>query len=55
VDFEYGTPIGNGIYYHIGGFVRSGEGPRAAGYNASQGGQFRSKHYKGARIRLHSY
>jgi hypothetical protein len=26
----------------IGGFVRSGEGPRAAGYNASQGGQFRT-------------
>jgi outer membrane receptor protein involved in Fe transport len=54
LDFEYGTPIGNGIYYHIGGFVRSGEGPRAAGYNASQGGQFRAnitKEFKSGYIR----
>jgi hypothetical protein len=37
LDFEYGTPLANGIFYHIGGFVRSGEGPRSTGYNASQG------------------
>lgn len=42
LDFEYGTPLANGISYHIGGFVRSGEGPRAAGFNASQGGQFKA-------------
>ncbi len=42
LDFEYGTPLANGISYHIGGFVRSGEGPRSAGYNASQGGQFKA-------------
>jgi hypothetical protein len=41
LDFEYGTPLANGIFYHIGGFVRSGEGPRSTGYNASQGGQFK--------------
>jgi hypothetical protein len=29
-------------YFIIGGFVRSGEGPRSAGYNASQGGQFKA-------------
>ena len=42
LDFEYGTPLANGISYHIGGFVRSGEGPRTAGFNASQGGQFKA-------------
>jgi outer membrane receptor protein involved in Fe transport len=42
LDFEYGTPLANGISYHIGGFVRSGEGPRATGFNASQGGQFKA-------------
>ena len=54
LDFEYGTPLANGISYHIGGFVRSGEGPRAAGYNASQGGQFKAnitKEFKNGFIR----
>lgn len=54
LDFEYGTPLANGISYHIGGFVRSGEGPRAAGYNASQGGQFKAnitKEFKNGYIR----
>lgn len=54
LDFEYGTPLANGISYHIGGFVRSGEGPRAAGYNASQGGQFKAnitKDFKSGYIR----
>ena len=54
LDFEYGTPLANGISYHIGGFVKSGEGPRAAGYNASQGGQFKAnitKEFKNGYIR----
>jgi outer membrane receptor protein involved in Fe transport len=54
LDFEYGTPLANGIFYHIGGFVRSGEGPRSAGYNASQGGQFKAnitKEFKSGYIR----
>jgi hypothetical protein len=55
LDFEYGTPLANGIFYHIGGFVRSGEGPRSAGYNASQGGQFKAnitKEFKSGYILL---
>lgn len=54
LDFEYGTPIGNGISYHLGGFVRSGEGPREVGFNASQGGQFKAnitKEFKSGYIR----
>ena len=54
LDFEYGTPLANGVSYHLGGFVRSGEGPRTAGYNASQGGQFKAnitKEFKSGYIR----
>ncbi|MEP2447852.1 MAG: TonB-dependent receptor [Balneola sp.] len=41
-DFEYGSPIGNGMSYHIGGFYRQGEGPRNAGYTANLGGQLKA-------------
>ncbi|KJD32442.1 hypothetical protein PK35_09500 [Tamlana nanhaiensis] len=42
LDFEYGTPLGNGLSYHIGGFVRAGEGPREIGYQGNKGGQFKA-------------
>lgn len=41
-DFEYGAPIGNGVNFHVGGFFRSGEGPRNAGYTANKGGQIKA-------------
>lgn len=41
-DFEYGSPLGNGLSFHVGGFYRSGEGPRDAGYTAQRGGQFKA-------------
>ena len=42
LDFEYGTPLGNGLSYHIGGFMRSGEGPREIGYQGNKGGQIKA-------------
>ncbi len=42
LDFEYGTPIGNGLSYHVGGFIRTGEGPREIGYQGNKGGQFKA-------------
>ncbi|MFC2110387.1 TonB-dependent receptor domain-containing protein, partial [Bacteroidota bacterium] len=42
LDFEYGTPIGDGLSYHIGGFMRTGEGPRKIGYQGNKGGQFKA-------------
>lgn len=42
LDFEYGTPLGNGLSYHIGGFMRNGEGPREIGYQGNKGGQFKA-------------
>ena len=42
LDFEYGTPIGEGLYYHVGGFMRVGEGPRKIGYQGNKGGQIKA-------------
>lgn len=38
-DLDYGAKIGEGLYLHAGGFYRTGEGVRNAGYNANNGGQ----------------
>lgn len=40
-DFNYGSPIGNGVSFHVGGFYRQGEGVRKAGYLANKGGQIK--------------
>lgn len=40
-DFDYGGSLGNNFYFHTGGFYRSGEGVREAGFNANDGGQFK--------------
>lgn len=42
VDFEYGSPLNDNLFYHIGGFLRTGEGPRATGFNANKGGQIKA-------------
>ncbi len=39
VDFSYGAPVGGGWRFHVGGFYREGEGPRAIGYTGFRGGQ----------------
>lgn len=41
-DIEYGTKIGNGLYMHVGGFYRQGEGPRNIGYLGNDGGQIKA-------------
>ena len=38
-DLDYGAKIGDGLYFHAGGFYRTGEGVRTAGFNANNGGQ----------------
>jgi len=42
LDFEYGAPLENGMSYHLGGFIRTGEGPREIGYQGNKGGQFKA-------------
>jgi len=41
-DFNFGNGLGNGFYYNIGGFYRSGQGPRSPGYTANYGGQIKA-------------
>ncbi|MEO0310969.1 MAG: hypothetical protein RIQ89_626, partial [Bacteroidota bacterium] len=41
-DFEYGSPIGNNVSFHLGGFFRQGDGPRKAGFISNQGGQLKA-------------
>ena len=38
-DLDYGAKIGDGLYFHAGGFYRTGEGVRQAGFTANNGGQ----------------
>lgn len=38
-DLEYGARIGDGLYFHAGGFYRAGEGVRSPGFVANNGGQ----------------
>ena len=38
-DVDYGTKIGDGLYFHVGGFYRTGEGVRKTGFNSNNGGQ----------------
>lgn len=55
-DFEYGAPIANGLSYHIGGFFRSGDGPRHTGYTANRGGQIKAnmtKSFKNGHARIY--
>jgi outer membrane receptor protein involved in Fe transport len=41
-DFEYGGELNDSTYFHVGGFLRQGDGARDAGYTANQGGQLKA-------------
>ncbi|MEC7797706.1 MAG: TonB-dependent receptor [Pseudomonadota bacterium] len=41
-EFQYGGPIADKLYGSIGGFYRTGEGARDAGFTGEQGGQIRA-------------
>jgi outer membrane receptor protein involved in Fe transport len=41
-DFEYGTTISEGLYFHVGGFYRQGSGPRDCGFTCEKGGQIKA-------------
>jgi len=56
IDFAYGSPLGQGWRFHVGGFYRSGEGPRAIGFNGFSGGQIKAnltKEFEGGYIRFY--
>lgn len=56
VDFDYGAPLADDLYLHVGGFYRTGEGPRDIGYNGYDGGQIKAnitKEFDGGYVRFY--
>lgn len=56
-DFDYGGSLAQDWYFHIGGFVRKGEGPRDIGYDGNRGGQIKAnitKEFEGGYIRFYA-
>ncbi|WP_404343724.1 TonB-dependent receptor [Pseudoalteromonas mariniglutinosa] len=55
-DFEYGSYLTDSVRFHIGGFVRQGEGPRETGYTSNKGGQIKAnltKEFDNGYVRLY--
>lgn len=56
LDFAYGSPLGHGWRFHVGGFYRDGEGPRRIGYTGFRGGQIKlniTKQFDGGYVRFY--
>lgn len=56
-DFDYGSPIGKNLYFHMGGFYRVGEGIRETGFTANNGGQFKfniTKEFEKGYVRMYA-
>ncbi|AQR74251.1 TonB-dependent receptor domain-containing protein [Sphingomonas sp. LM7] len=56
VDFDYGAKLSPTLRFHVGGFWRDGEGPRATGFNSTRGGQIKvnvTKEFDGGYIRIY--
>ncbi|WP_114952091.1 TonB-dependent receptor domain-containing protein [Sphingosinicella terrae] len=56
IDFAYGAPINDRLRFQIGGFYRTGEGQRSAGYDAYRGGQIKlnvTQDFEGGYIRFY--
>lgn len=55
LDFDYGAALADDLYFHVGGFYRTGEGPRDIGYNGYDGGQIKAnitKEFDGGYVRF---
>jgi outer membrane receptor protein involved in Fe transport len=55
IDLAYGGRLSDSLYFHVGGFYRQGEGPRAVGYDGNRGGQIRgsiTQEFEGGYIRI---
>ncbi|MFZ1498020.1 MAG: TonB-dependent receptor, partial [Saprospiraceae bacterium] len=55
-DFSMGTPLSEDISFHVGGFVRQGEGVRTAGFTANNGAQIKAnltKRFNNGHVRLY--
>lgn len=55
LDFDYGASLAEDLTFHVGGFYRTGEGPRDIGYNGYDGGQIKAnitKEFDGGYVRF---
>lgn len=41
-DFQYGGELNDSMFFHVGGFIRQGEGPRDTGFTGNKGGQIKA-------------
>ena len=56
-DVDYGTKIGEGLYFHAGGFYRAGEGVRKTGSTSNNGGQLKfnlTKEFQNGKITFYA-
>ncbi len=56
LDFDYGSALSDDLYFHVGGFYRTGEGARDTGFNGFNGGQLKAnitKEFDGGYIRFY--
>ena len=56
-DLDYGSKIGDGLYFHVGGFYRAGEGVRKIGFVGNNGGQFKlniTKEFEKGRVTVYT-
>ncbi len=57
VDAEYGGPISDSVYFHVGGHYQEGGRYRQPGFNTVEGGQFRAsitKEFEGGFFRVYA-
>lgn len=56
-DVDYGGKISENLYFHLGGFYRSGEGIRKTGFTGNNGGQIKfnlTKEFENGYVRLYA-
>jgi outer membrane receptor protein involved in Fe transport len=56
LDMDYGGRLGPDWRFHVGGFLRQGEGPRRVGYDGNRGGQIKlnlTREFAGGYVRLY--
>lgn len=56
-DVDYGTKIGDGLYFHAGGFYRAGEGVRKTGSTSNNGGQVKfnlTKEFENGKVTVYA-
>ncbi|PSJ36273.1 TonB-dependent receptor [Sphingomonas deserti] len=57
IDFDYGRKLSDTLRFHVGGYYRSGEGPRDIGFTGYKGGQIKlnvTKQFENGYVRLHA-